>query len=156
MEAARPALPADRPRVVELAGAAISELAVNRGGALWSRREARAVPVDASIDEALVAADRHLVVGTIDGVVVGYGLVRVEVLRDGGRLGVLEDLYVEPDARGVGVGEAIMGIVLEWCGAQGCFGVDSLVLPGDRAAKNFFESFGLVARAIVVHRALDA
>ena len=36
--------------------------------------------------------------------------------------------------------------------AQGCFGVDSLALPGDRHTKNFFESFGLVARAIVVHR----
>jgi hypothetical protein len=32
--------------------------------------------------------------------------------------------------------------------------MDSLALPGDRATKNFFESFGLKARAIVVHRSL--
>ena len=38
---------------------------------------------------------------------------------------------------------------------QGCFGVDSLALPGDRHTKNFFESFGLVARAIIVHRSLS-
>jgi hypothetical protein len=55
----------------------------------------------------------------------------------------------------VGVGEAVMDHLVAWCRAQGCFGVDSLALPGDRQTKNFFESFGLVARAIVVHRPLD-
>ena len=48
-----------------------------------------------------------------------------------------------------------MDALIEWCRAQGCFGVDSLALPGDRHTKNFFESFGLVARAIVVHRSLS-
>jgi hypothetical protein len=32
--------------------------------------------------------------------------------------------------------------------------VDALVLPGHREGKNFFERFGLTARAIVVHREL--
>ena len=32
--------------------------------------------------------------------------------------------------------------------------VESVALPGNRAAKNFFERFGLVARAIVVQRGL--
>ena len=32
--------------------------------------------------------------------------------------------------------------------------MDSLALPGDRATKNFFETHGLVARAITVHRRL--
>jgi len=31
-----------------------------------------------------------------------------------------------------------------------------VVLPGNREGKNFFERFGLVARAIHVYRALDA
>jgi hypothetical protein len=48
-----------------------------------------------------------------------------------------------------------MDHVVAWCRAAGCFGIDSLALPGDRSTKNFFESFGLVARAIVVHRSLD-
>jgi hypothetical protein len=47
-----------------------------------------------------------------------------------------------------------MEALVAWCGIAGCFGVDSLALPGDRHTKNFFESFGLVARAIVVHRKL--
>jgi hypothetical protein len=48
-----------------------------------------------------------------------------------------------------------MEAVLAWCDERGCFGVDALALPGNRETKNFFESFGLVARAIVVHRRLD-
>ena len=38
--------------------------------------------------------------------------------------------------------------------AAGAIGVDALALPGDRATKNFFETFGLKARAIVVHLSL--
>jgi GNAT superfamily N-acetyltransferase len=76
------------------------------------------------------------------------------VLADGGRLGVVDEVYVDPGARALGVGEVLMADLVAWCRDQGCFGVDSLALPGDRATKNFFESFGLVARAIVVHRPL--
>ncbi|MDH3754909.1 MAG: GNAT family N-acetyltransferase, partial [Acidimicrobiia bacterium] len=72
----------------------------------------------------------------------------------GSRLAVLEQIYVLPEARGVGVGESIMGEVEAFAQSQGCIGIDSLALPGDRATKNFFETFGLVARAITVHRKL--
>jgi len=44
--------------------------------------------------------------------------------------------------------------VLDWCRAHDCRGIDAAALPGNRALKNFFERFGLTARAIVVHRAL--
>jgi GNAT superfamily N-acetyltransferase len=87
--------------------------------------------------------------------VIGYATVRLELLADGGRLGVIEDLFVDPGCRQVGVGEVLMNHLLDWCRARGCFGVDSLALPGDRSTKNFFESFGLVARAIVVHKPLS-
>ena len=33
-------------------------------------------------------------------------------------------------------------------------GIDGFALPGDRETKNFFERFGLTARAILVHRSL--
>ena len=76
------------------------------------------------------------------------------MLRDGSQLAVIEALYVEPDARAVGVGEALIDVVEEWAKARGCSGLDALVLPGMRDSKNFFEAFGLTARAIVVHRDL--
>ena len=155
MESARPATPADLPRIAELAEQAVVELTDSKGGAVWARREARAAPYLDSLRADLEATDRCVVVGDFVGAVVGYAVVRAEQLRDGGVLGVIDDIYVEPDAREVGVGEALMDSIEAWCRARGCIGIDALALPGNRETKNFFETFGLVARAIVVHRALD-
>jgi GNAT superfamily N-acetyltransferase len=141
-------------RLAELAAAARAELSGGRGGEVWARTQARRPPFEPELAAAIDAEDHHVVVGTLDGVVLGYGVARIEVLADGGRLGVVDDLYTELDGRELGIGELMMEALVEWCRQEGCFGVDSLALPGDRHTKNFFESFGLVARAIVVHRSL--
>ncbi|HEY4377871.1 MAG TPA: GNAT family N-acetyltransferase, partial [Acidimicrobiales bacterium] len=96
--------------------------------------------------------EQLVVVGTIDGAQLGYGIVRIESLHDGATVGRVTDLYVERDARGVGVGEAIMDALVAFARSRSCVGVDSIALPGDRHTKNFFERFGLTARAIIVHR----
>jgi GNAT superfamily N-acetyltransferase len=152
---ARTATAEDLSTIAKLAAEAAEEKAAQKGGAVWSRRERRAEPVEADLASALDSPDHEVAVGTLDGTVLGYAAARVERLGDGGLLGILDDLYVEPGARELGVGEALMDHVVAWCRAAGCFGIDSLALPGDRSTKNFFESFGLVARAIVVHRSLD-
>lgn len=146
----------DLPRLVELAETARDELEPTRGGAVWIRREARPDPVADSISSALDDPTHLVLVGELDGSIIGYAIARIETLRDGGLLTVLDDLYVEPGARSVGVGELMMNEVVAWATGRGSFGIDSIALPGNRATKNFFESFGLVARAIVVHRSLDA
>jgi len=152
---ARTATVDDLAAVEPLVEAASAEKAAQRGGELWHRRERRGGPVAEALAKAVAADDYELAVGTYDGAVVGYALVRADHLADGGVLGVIDDLYVDPGARSVGLGEALMDHLLDWSRAQGCFGVDSIALPGDRSTKNFFESFGLVARAILVHRRLD-
>lgn len=153
-ETVRTATEADLDDVVALAAAVVAEQQTQKGGAVWARREARREPFARSVGEALRGEDHELAVGQLDGVTVGYGIVHTEVLADGGKLGVIDDLYVDPRARELGVGELLMEHLLDWCRDQECFGVDSLALPGDRSTKNFFESFGLVARAIIVHRQL--
>lgn len=152
---ARRATADDLSALVILATAAIEELTPHRGGAVWRRQQARPMPPGDSLRADLDDPDAFVAVGTIDETVIGYGVVRVERLRDGSRLGVISDLFTLEGARGVSVGEQVMDALIAWAGEQGCFGVDSLALPGDRHTKNFFESFGLVARAIVVHRSLD-
>ena len=153
-EAARSATAADLDALAALVDEAAAEKRSQKGGELWWRRERRQGHAGADLAALLGSPDHEVAVGTIDGAAVGYGVVRRERLADGGLLGVIEDIYVDPGARAVGVGEALMEHLLGWCREQGCFGVDSLALPGDRSTKNFFESFGLVARAIVVHRPL--
>lgn len=154
MEDARPANAEDIPLLASVGRGVLGDLGEQRGGELFTRREARAEPVEEDLLDALDDPDRHLVVGTFDGVPFGYGLVRREALRDGASLAVLEDFVVDPEARGVGIGEAIMDAVLSWAVEHGCIGIDAMALPGDRETKNFFESFGLKARALVVHRDL--
>ncbi|MDH4168099.1 MAG: GNAT family N-acetyltransferase [Acidimicrobiia bacterium] len=154
-EACRPALPADLTTLAELVEAAVDELTPTKGGAVWARREAGPLPATDRLSLAMDDEEHLVVVGTLDDVVVGYGMVHVESVLDGGRLGRITDIYVLPDARGVGVGEELMGAIVSWATDAGCFGVDSLALPGNRATKNFFETHGLVARAIVVHRSID-
>ena len=130
------------------------ELRAMRGGALWEVREARAEPLAETFAELLDRDDAVVIVGTIDDVVVGYGALELETLRDGRRLGVIDELYVEPDARAVGVGEAIATELVAFCAEAGCIGVDAVALPGHRAAKNFFERAGFTARALVMHKPL--
>jgi GNAT superfamily N-acetyltransferase len=154
MEGARPATPADVPRLAELARAAIAELEPTRGGAVWKAREARPEPLEENLAAALADPCVRVLAGTIDDVIVGYAAVRIEDLRDGSRLGVVDDIFVEAEARGVGLGEVMMNDLVAWCVAQGCFGMDAMALPGHRSTKNFFEESGFTARQLVMHHSL--
>lgn len=112
-----------------------------------------AVPV--TEERARHRAEHGLVlVGTVLGVPVGVVVARHEVVSDK-RLALIEELYTEPEARGVGVGRRLIQAVELWARATGCIGIESMALPGDRDTKNFFEAAGLIARAIVVHRSFE-
>jgi GNAT superfamily N-acetyltransferase len=155
VDESRAATDRDLPRLVELAELALDELSPQRGGWVWSRRESRARPVGPTLAAALGDPDQCVVLGLVEGYPAGYGVVRLEQLRGGDVIGVVSDLYTEPPFRAVGVGAAVMGALVGFCQQRGCVGVDSLALPGDRETKNFFESFGLKARALLVHAALE-
>lgn len=155
MEGARPATAEDVGRLAELYRQSRDELSAFRGAELLFEREARRQPPEGSLAAAVDSPDRAVWAGTIEEVVVGYGVGRIDRLATGDRLGVIEDLYVEPDARSVGVGEAMTDAMLAWFAGEGCRGVDALALPGARATKNFFEESGFTARLLVMHRRLD-
>lgn len=152
MERTRAARPADLDRLLELATIARAELLSERGGAMWSRREAHPHPRRNEFLDAMDDDRAHLLLGCVDDYPVGYGLARIEVLRTGEALGVVSDIFVEAPFRGVAVGEAVMDALIAWAEAAGCIGIDSLVLPGMRDSKNFFERYRMTARAILVHR----
>lgn len=156
VEGARRATAGDARVVAELARQAISELSPNRGGRVWSLREGRREPIEGPIEAVVGSLDPTScsVVGTVDEAVIGYGIGHLETLNDGSVLAVVTDLYVAPEARAIGVGEAMMDLLIQWARDHDAIGIDALALPGDRHTKNFFETFGLTARAIVVHRSL--
>jgi GNAT superfamily N-acetyltransferase len=120
-----------------------------RGGELFLRREGETLLPEGD-------AERPVWVGTIDGEVIGYAAAHTDDVGDGLRLGVIDAIFVEEGARGVGVGEALMGELLAWCRERGCFGVDAAALPGHRSTKNFFEGSGFTARLLLMHHRLAA
>jgi hypothetical protein len=48
----------------------------------------------------------------------------------------------------------MLDLVTEWAASNDATGLDAIALPGMRDTKNFFERFGLTARAITVHKKL--
>jgi GNAT superfamily N-acetyltransferase len=141
--------------VAELARAAIDELAPMRGGAVWKAREARAEPIEEGIEALLDDAEARVLVATIDEVVLGYAVVRLERLGDGSVLGVVDDIFVEEGARQIGLGEMMMDDLVAWCDERKCIGMDAMALPGHRATKNFFEESGFTARQLIMHHTFD-
>jgi ribosomal protein S18 acetylase RimI-like enzyme len=156
VEAARAARASDVSAITDLARTAVGELGLLRGGPVWQLQDARVEPIGDGIvaDVARPLTEGLTVVGTIDDTIVGYGVSRLATLTDGSLLSEVSDLYVDPEARGIGLGEAMMDLLVAHATDAGAIGIDALALPGDRATKNFFETFGLKARAIVVHRSL--
>ncbi len=154
MESVRTATTDDLDVLVEFATALTTELGPMRGGALWVRRDARTTELHGTFRALLDDPDTVVRIGCVDGTPVGFAVMVIDALRDGGRLARITDLLVLEPARGVGVGEAILDDLMAEAGARGCVGVDALALPGHRSTKNFFEGQGFTARLLTMHRPL--
>ena len=150
MERAREATAADLPGLVEYWRKAVADLDGQRGGALLAGSLISPGALEDDLRAALADDDRLLVVGATHGADVGLASAYVDRMRRE-PIGVVDIVFVEPSVRQVGVGEAMLDLVVAWCEARGCVGVDAPALPGNRAAKAFFEGHGFVARLLVMH-----
>ena len=93
--------------------------------------------------------DAVVLAGLIDDALIGYAVV-----SSAATAARIEAIYVEPEARELGVGEELLNQAIAWARDRKCTSLDAVALPGDRHTKNFFETFGMVARAITVSRSL--
>jgi len=103
----------------------------------------------------LADESQMIAIGVVNDVAVGFARAEVRTSPAGESICHIHELFVLPDARGVGVGARLLDGVMAFARTSGCMGVDARALPGDRNTKNFFESFGLVARSLAVHTSLD-
>lgn len=151
-EEARTATSEDSATIVALAADLRTQLNTERGGPLWIAHDALAAPTVAALDQRLSDHRLATVVGTLDEHVLAYGLAHIEpITRGDGFLGVIDELFVAEPARAVGLGETLLHELVRWSRATGCSSIDATALPGDRQAKNFFESAGFKARRLVMH-----
>ena len=155
MEQARRATAADLLELERLWHDARRTLGEERDGSIFLRKEAALPSPGRNMAELLDATDAAVFLGTLDQMALGMAVVRRQELGDATLLASIDTLYVEPEGRAVGLGETLMTQVLAWASSQGCQAIDSFALPGDRETKNFFETNGLKARLITVHRKLE-
>jgi len=117
------------------------EMAALRPG--WSATDGLPEPIERAIESRL----DDCIVGLFDDVPVGFIVAGLTP-----PICEIEVMFTHPEARGVGVGEAMMGFLRSEANARGIVSFDVSVLPGHRAAKNFFEGEGFKARLIIMHR----
>ncbi len=121
---------------------------------MWPLADGLPDPIADSFASAIDDPDSLVLLGTIDAYPFGFILVRVEDLlnRAGGeRLGSIRLIFVDFEAREVGVGEVMLNTAMERLRQRGISKFDAHVLPGHRLAKNFFEAGGFAARSIIMH-----
>ena len=126
---------------------------------IWPYADGLPAPVEASLLDLLERLDAIVVVGEIDGVPLGFLVVIEEHLLEplaDRRIGVVQLIFTTDEARGVGVGAAMLEVALSQLVDRGIDLFDARVSPGHRMAKNFFESNGFKARSITMHRGESA
>ena len=117
------------------------------GGARWLDEHPA---IDGAWPERSARPGADVLVAHIGEVVVGYlvaDLASDHIVR-------IDQVWVEPEARELGFGDALLALAIERARAEGAIAVEGQSLPGDRQTKNLYERAGIVARLITTYRAL--
>ena len=111
-------------------------------------REPDAVEVDEDQLAEVLFAEAPVVFANVaddDGTVLGMTIYFRNFSTWTGKLGIyLEDFYVRSEARGGGVGRALMGALADEARAHGHARIDWSVLDWNKSAIRFYESVGAV------------
>lgn len=108
-------------------------------------------PLDPRYREALAAIaedpNNALLVAEVDGRVAGtFQLTIIQyVANRGGRVAQIENVFVDPDLRGRGIGEAMMRWAIDEARRRGCIRVQLTSNKLRLRAHRFYERLGFVA-----------
>lgn len=121
---------------------------------MWPLADGFPEPVEKALEEAVQAADQHVLIGQVEDVPFGFLYARTESLLPQGldeTVGSIRLVFTDMEAREVGVAEVMRDEMMDRFRREGITKFDAHVLPGHRLAKNFFEAGGFSARKIVMH-----
>lgn len=111
-----------------------------RGGRRWlETHPERAAGWPGQVTQDFVA------VAHIGEVLVGY-----LAMSTAGTIARIDEVFVAPQARENGFGDALLALALEHARVTGVSTVEGESLPGDRDTKNLYERAGIKARLITV------
>lgn len=122
----------------------------------WLEREARASLVDQRGGQRWLVthpergADWHRSIAELDVVVAHIGdvIVGYIVLDARSAVATVDDVFVTPQARELGFGDALLAACLDRARASGAAHFEGESLPGDRDTKNLYERAAIKARLI--------
>ena len=144
----RPARADDGPELALLEDAARAGLVDARGGARWLEEHPRIGP-----DWASAIAQRDVFVAELaDPVPVLAGYLVLDVA---GAVATVDQVYVSPEARELGFGDALLAAAWSRAADAGAAILEGHALPGDRHIKNLYERAGITARLITVSRVIN-
>jgi len=114
--------------------------------AVWLLTDGLPEPIETALEALLDDPGIRVYIGEIARYPFGFLVARSEELLPQAGL-----IFTDPEAREVGIGAAMIDRFVADFRTSGhrCF--DAHVPPGQREAKNFFESHGFSARRIVMH-----
>ncbi len=88
----------------------------------------------------------EVLIGELDGVARGFALFFHNFSTFEGKPGIyLEDLFVDPEARGSGLGKALLARLAQTAVARGCARLEWSVLDWNEPAIAFYKSLGATA-----------
>ena len=131
----RPATPADLPLIAQF----IRDLAEYEKLSHEVRFD------EARLGENLFGARPYaeVVIGELDGAAQGFALFFHNFSTFEGRPGLyLEDLFVRPEARGSGLGKALLAHLAQLCVARDCARLEWSVLDWNAPSIGFYQSLG--------------
>ncbi len=94
--------------------------------------------------------------GSVLSFIAGFGstIMASLTVRIDSTVASIQHVYVVPDSREVGLGDALIQTLLSELRTRGVQSVEAQALPGDRGMKNLFERHGLIAQTILVGKSL--
>lgn len=134
----RPAQPGDVPAI----------LALIRGLAAYEKLTDEVVATEDRLRQSLFPTDghgpyAHCLLADVNGRTVGFALYFFNYSTFLARPGLyLEDLFVEPDFRGTGIGKALLLALAKLANERGCGRMEWSVLDWNELAIAFYESLG--------------
>jgi len=136
---------------VEIARCVDDELVSALAGLVPQLSSSNPAPSQAQLDEIVSSPVTELFVARVDGQIAGALTLAVFRLPTGLRAWI-EDVVVDSDARGAGVGEALNRAALAEAKRRGAVTVDLTSRPSREAANRLYQRLGFVARETNVYR----
>jgi GNAT superfamily N-acetyltransferase len=142
VRAARLDRPEEVVQLIDLEAEARAALVGARGGDRWLAEHP-------PIGDGWPHRDAIVQVAHIGEVIVGYLVADLD-----GELLRIDQVWVTPEARELGFGDALLAAAIAAGRDRGARAVEGSALPGDRDTKNLYERAGIVARLITTYKRL--